>query len=69
MGIPSNYSIDLPNRCLALLEGLWDHVSGDDKLGLLHGGPLTTTFLLSLAIPIVVMPTERILKQHLLIST
>lgn len=63
MGIPTNYSRDLPNRCLDLLDGLWDHVAGDHQLGLKHGGPLSSTFLLSLAIPIVVLPTERILKQ------
>ena len=64
MGIPQNYSLDLPNRCLDLLDGLWDQVAKDDKLGFRHGGPLSTTFLLTLAAPIITLPTERILKQH-----
>jgi hypothetical protein len=64
MGIPQNYSLDLPTRCLALLDGLWDIVASDEKMGLEHGGPLSTTFLLALATPIITLPTERILKQH-----
>ncbi len=64
MGNPRNYSLELPDRCLELLDGLWDTVANDKKLGARHGGPLSTTFLLSLATPIVVLPTERILKQH-----
>lgn len=64
MGNPRNYSVELPARCLELLDGLWDTVACDKKLGAGHGGPLSTTFLLSLATPIVVLPTERILKQH-----
>lgn len=68
MGNPRNYSLELPNRCLDLLDGLWDAVAQDEKLGAGHGGPLSTTFLLSLATPIVVLPTERILKQHPLVE-
>ena len=68
MGNPRNYSLELPNRCLDLLDGLWDAVANDEELGARHGGPLSTTFLLSLATPIVVLPTERILKQHPLVE-
>ena len=64
MSNPRNSSLDLPNRCLDLLDELWDVVANDQHLGARHGGPLSTTFLLSLAAPIVVLPTERILKQH-----
>lgn len=63
MGIPQNYSLDLPNRCIDLLDGLWDQVASDKTLGMRHGGPLSTTFLLTLATPIITLPTERILKQ------
>lgn len=68
MGNPRNYSLDLPNRCLDLLDGLWEAVANNEELGARHGGPLSTTFLLSLATPIVVLPSERIIKQHAVVE-
>jgi hypothetical protein len=60
MGIPRNYSLELPQRCLKLIEELWPCAN---KIYLPHQenmGPLTSTFLLSLAMPIINLPIERI---------
>ncbi|OEO29781.1 hypothetical protein VW23_001665 [Devosia insulae DS-56] len=62
MGNPRHYSLELPDRCLALLDELWPAVA-DGRSGRGYGGPLTTTFLLSLATPMIVLPVERLLKQ------
>ncbi|MEP0709354.1 MAG: hypothetical protein ABJL17_15610 [Parvibaculum sp.] len=61
MGKPQHYSADLPARCLQLLEELQPHASQifmprQDK-GL---GPLTATFALTMAIPIITLPYERL---------
>lgn len=58
MGIPYSYSSELPARCLKLIDVLWtevNKVSNGDGLG-----PLTSTFLLSMAMPMIVLPIERI---------
>lgn len=62
MGRPAHYSIDVVARCRSLLEHLLPTVSKglpDDKQ---FGGPLTTTFLLAMATPIIGLPVERIFK-------
>ncbi len=61
MGIPRHYSLELPDRCISLLDQLWPVVEkANDGAG--YGGPLTTTFLLALATPTVVLPVERLLQ-------
>lgn len=60
MGNPANYSLELPARCLRLLDGLREpstHIFSDDRPDL---GPLTATLLLSLSIPIFSFPIERL---------
>lgn len=64
MGIPQHYSHQLPMRCLELIEWLYPIVHGDEDRGRSHAGPLTTTLLISLATPMIVLPFERILKQQ-----
>lgn len=63
MGNPQHYSVELPGRCLALINGLWPEASK------LHGGdnpelgPLTSTFLVSMSMPILTIPLERVERQ------
>lgn len=60
MGNPTNYSLELPARCLKLLETLWSHAAAtylDDATQL---GPLTSTFLISMSMPMINLPIERI---------
>ena len=63
MGIPSNYSRELPERCLHLIDQLLPHVEQTFFPGQDGVGPLTTTFLLAMATPIIVLPIERI-ERH-----
>lgn len=63
MGNPSHYSQDLPDRCLQLITKLWPTVQETYVDGQEHLGPLTTTFLLAMANPIIVLPIERI-ERH-----
>lgn len=60
MGIPAHYSQELPDRCYQLINKLWPAVQDVRADGQEHLGPLTTTFLLAMANPIIVMPIERI---------
>lgn len=62
MGQPEHYSRDLPQRCMRLIDDLWPVVAQNEHGGE-FGGPLTTTFLMSLATPILVLPFERIIVQ------
>lgn len=61
MGKPQHYSADLSSRCLRLLEELEPHAAQtfmpgqDERLG-----PLTATFALTMAIPIITLPYERL---------
>lgn len=64
MGIPQHFSLELPERCLHLIQELWPKVQKVRVPGEPHLGPLTTTFLLAMAAPIISLPYERI-KQHL----
>jgi len=60
--IPEHYSRDIAQRCQSLVRDLRPVVqrglANDDRFG----GPLSTTFLLALATPMVVLPFERIFK-------
>ncbi len=60
--IPEHYGRDIAQRCQSLVRELLPVV----KNGLDHddrfGGPLSTTFLLALATPMIVLPIERIFK-------
>ncbi|NIA71262.1 hypothetical protein HBA54_21920 [Pelagibius litoralis] len=63
MGNPQHYGIELPQRCLALINGLGDVAAqayGGNQPEL---GPLTSTFLLSMSMPILNLPVERIERQ------
>jgi hypothetical protein len=57
---PTHYTLELVERCQSLLTHLWPVVKkglpGDEHFG----GVLTTTFLVSLAMPIVTLPLERL---------
>lgn len=61
--IPKHYSLEVPERCLRLIDELWTPVNRVKVPGEEYAGPLTTTFLLALAGPIINMPLERIQKQ------
>ena len=63
LGNPLHFGIELPQRCLTLVEELWDHaakVYGGERRDL---GPLTTTFMISMSMPIINLPVERIERQ------
>jgi hypothetical protein len=64
MGTPKHYSREVPARCLQLIDELWPaaervHVPGQEDRG-----PLTTTFLLAMATPIITLPIERIERLY-----
>jgi hypothetical protein len=64
MGNPLHFSLELPQRCLQLIDELWPYVENvrqADRRGL---GSLTTTFLISMSIPIINLPVERIEKHR-----
>lgn len=62
MGRPAHYSLDIVSRCRDLIEELEPIVKAGLKVDGKHGGPLTTTFLLAMATPMVGLPIERIFK-------
>jgi hypothetical protein len=64
MGLPDHYGVELPTRCMTLLRELWPHA---EEVFPDHGkklGPLTASFLLSIAMPIINLPIERIERQN-----
>lgn len=63
MGIPQHYSRELPERCLRLIDGLWPVAQTVRVPSQQHLGPLTTTFLLAMATPIITLPIERV-ERH-----
>ena len=63
MGAPEHFSYDLPRRCLQLVEDLLPHAKQSFELSKKEFGPLTTTFILAMAMPIINLPVERIFKQ------
>ncbi len=64
MGLAQHYSLDLPERCLVLLEELWPYAEKTTLPREQHLGPLTTTFLLALATPIITLPIERVQRHR-----
>lgn len=60
LGQPYHYGIEIPGRCLQLIDGLWGKVGelyAEDRPDL---GPLTSTFLISMSMPTINLPIERI---------
>jgi hypothetical protein len=68
MGLPNNYSLDVPNRCLDLLNSLLPEVRRNSAQMVRHKGALTTTLTLALATPMLSLPIERI-EKHLDLGT
>ena len=63
MGIPKVYGAEIPARGLTLLEGLYPIVEKSLKAD--DGrGSLTATFLLSMAMPMIILPFERFDLKH-----
>ena len=63
MGIPQSYSRELPERCMQLIDVLLPRAAELSVPGEAHLGPLTTTFLVAMATPMILLPLERI-KRH-----
>lgn len=61
MSRPQHFSRDLQTRCLHLIRELGPVVAKGERAGP-FGGPLTTTFLLAMAMPMLVLPFERIVQ-------
>lgn len=59
MGRPQHFSRDLPTRCSHLVQQLFPIVA-EGKGTKDYGGPLTTTFLLAMAMPMLILPFERV---------
>lgn len=64
MGIPQHYSLEIPTRCLHILELIEETVAKDATER--FGGAVTTTMMLTLATPMISLPIERIFKQAVL---
>ncbi len=64
MGNPANYSLELPERCLQLLDTLWPHAQNIRQVERPDLGPLTSTFLISMSMPIINLPIERIERRE-----
>ena len=62
MGRPAHYSRDITARCSSLLRHLMPRVREGLPDDAKFEGKLTTTFLIALATPMVVLPVERIYK-------
>lgn len=62
MGRPTNYSVELPQRCQALIERYGARIANETDPNDGFEGPLKTTFLLAMASPMLVLPLERIFK-------
>lgn len=63
MGNPLHFSLELPQRCLQLLETLWPHALAIRQADRPDLGPLTSTFLISMSMPIINLPIERIERR------
>jgi hypothetical protein len=63
MGNPLHYSLELPQRCLQLIDELWPHAERVLQRDSPDLGSLTTTFLMAMSMPIVNFPVERI-ERH-----
>lgn len=60
MGNPLHFSLEVPRRAHQLLQDLYEQLGDSDGTRL----PLKATFLLSVSMPIVILPIERILKYR-----
>lgn len=63
MGNPLHFSVELPQRCLQLIDELWPHVEKTRRADRPDLGSLATTFLISMSIPIINLPIERIARN------
>lgn len=63
MGNPQHFGLELPQRCLRLIDAMWPHVQQVTMPGEEDLGPLTSTFLLAMASPVINLPIERIERQ------
>lgn len=63
MGNPLHFSLELPQRCLQLIDDLWPHAQLILQKDRPELGSLTTTFLISMSMPIINLPVERI-ERH-----
>jgi len=63
MGNPLHFSLELPQRCLQLIDELWPHVEKTRQADRPDLGSLSTTFLISMSMPIINLPIERI-ERH-----
>ncbi|MDC7685037.1 hypothetical protein PQU92_17265 [Asticcacaulis sp. BYS171W] len=59
MGRPKHYSLELVGRCQHLIDGLVG-MTARDEFAQRWRGPLTTTFLLAMSTPMIVLPYERL---------
>lgn len=64
MGQPYHYGIEIPGRCLQLIDGLWDQARQLYGIEDPDLGPLTSTFLISMSMPTINLPIERI-ERHI----
>nr|WP_299506491.1 hypothetical protein [uncultured Rhizobium sp.] len=60
MGNPLHFSLEVPRRAHQLLRDLYEQLGDSEGTGL----PLKATFLLSVSMPIMILPIERILKYR-----
>jgi hypothetical protein len=67
--IPEHYSRDIAQRCVSLMRHLRPVVQQGLPDDAQFRGPLSTTFLLALATPMIVLPIERIFKPAELEAT
>jgi hypothetical protein len=63
MSNPLHYSLELPQRCLQLIDELLPYAQKSFQPNRPSLGPLTTTFLISMSMPIINLPIERI-ERH-----
>lgn len=63
MGNPLHTSLELPQRCLQLIDELWLAVETTEEKRRPHLGSLTTTFLLAMSMPIINLPMERLVSH------
>ena len=64
MGNPLHYSLELPSRCIQLVDALWPLVEEIPQPDAPDLGPLTSTFLISMSIPMITIPVERIQRAR-----
>jgi hypothetical protein len=62
MGNPLHYSL-VPQRCVQLIDELWPHAKRTQQADQPELGSLTTTFLISMSMPVVNLPVER-MERH-----